>query len=379
MPGGATVTHFYNGELNDVFGGSGIGAGYFEYNYLQKLTGNKPNHSSSNVINYRYNANGLRAYYSDNTGKKRYFIFAGDTLIGEVTGSTPSVVYTHGATGLISQRILTGTPSSYWYHFGPQGETRQLTNSLGAVTDTYLFSAFGSPISASGTTSNSYRYGGKFGYYSEGWGGIILAGQRWYSAPLMRWLTRDPAGYPAGPNLYEYAFNRPTFYVDPTGLDAAPKYYPETETPARPRLKLVPPSTIPRAPAPPTWLTPPLRGGLLRTFVRGSVVLGPIVAVDQFCEWYPATCIKDGRKTREALWENVTKPIFGDPCEGEGDFNWDLYNEYNRRRTELNEKEATVYRRLEEQLCWKKYYRTDREKYDKCMKEAQYFFGLSKK
>ena len=94
-------------------------------------------------------------------------------------------------------RYDTTTPQSFWYHYGPQGETRQLTNASGTVTDTYFYSDYGLPIAGgTGSDPNPFRYGGSVGYYTDpAWGGLILCGQRWYAPGYARWLSRDPAGY----------------------------------------------------------------------------------------------------------------------------------------------------------------------------------------
>ena len=138
-------------------------------------------------------------------------------LQGEAPGSPPTAAYTYGPTGLISKRNLTGTPASFWYQYGPQGEARALTNSAG--TDTYRYTAYGELLGSTGSTVNPFRYGGKFGYYTDVYSGLIIAGQRWYSPQLLRWLTRDPIHYERGVNLYEYVEGKPLRYVDPMGLD----------------------------------------------------------------------------------------------------------------------------------------------------------------
>jgi RHS repeat-associated protein len=45
-----------------------------------------------------------------------------------------------------------------------------------------------------------------------------LGRMRWYEANLGRWLTRDPAGYVDGLNVYQFVRSNPLMFVDPTGL-----------------------------------------------------------------------------------------------------------------------------------------------------------------
>ncbi|MCB0333344.1 MAG: RHS repeat-associated core domain-containing protein, partial [Bdellovibrionales bacterium] len=71
--------------------------------------------------------------------------------------------------------------------------------------------------STTGTTDNRHRYGGKYGYYTEGVTGIILAGARAYHPYIMRWLQRDPILLDGGDNFYEYVMGNPERFVDPTG------------------------------------------------------------------------------------------------------------------------------------------------------------------
>jgi RHS repeat-associated protein len=53
-------------------------------------------------------------------------------------------------------------------------------------------------------------------------GGAYLARYRWYDPLLGRWLSRDPAGYVDGLNLYLYVAANPLVLIDPLGLLAEP-------------------------------------------------------------------------------------------------------------------------------------------------------------
>lgn len=93
--------------------------------------------------------------------QKTFYIFDGDLLLGEVqpgypmpppapSGPQVKAAYTWGAMGLVSERLVQQSVS-LWYAFGPQGETRQLTNSTGAVADTYVYTAYGAPVASTGS------------------------------------------------------------------------------------------------------------------------------------------------------------------------------------------------------------------------------------
>ena len=172
-----------------------------------------------------YDPFGRRVWTQFVGGPSIFFIYDGDMLLGEVPSlgggvTSVSAAYTWGAAGLISERLNPGTANarSLWYHYGPQGETRQLTNSAGAVVDTYNYTAYGVPISATGSDPNPFRYGGQVGYYTYS-NGLVLCGARWYNPDMGRWIRRDPAGYSGGANLFEYCGSDPVNCIDPSGFE----------------------------------------------------------------------------------------------------------------------------------------------------------------
>ena len=139
---------------------------------------------------------------------------------GEAAGTGVAVRW--DANGLVTERFLQGTPYSLWYHFGPQGETRYLTNMPvppypAAVVDSYLYTAYGEPVASTGADRNPFQYGGQVGYYTGPGAGLVLCGARWYNPYTARWMTRDPIGYGGGENLYGYCGESPVVGLDPSG------------------------------------------------------------------------------------------------------------------------------------------------------------------
>ena len=143
-----------------------------------------------------------------------------DTVLMETNSSgTPTAVYTNEPGqfgGLISERQ--GGQSQY-YHFDAIGSTRQLTNSAGQVTDSYLYDGFGNTVQSTGTSIVPYHFVGCSGYYLDQELAEYYVRARQYSPTLARWLSQDPIGHTGrSANLYDYSRNAPLVIVDPTGL-----------------------------------------------------------------------------------------------------------------------------------------------------------------
>jgi RHS repeat-associated protein len=208
-------TDTYDGDgnpLSGTFGGYSSTMTWNDNNDLTYIANSSANES------YGYGSDGLRHWIEVGSGSKTFSIYNGDTLIGEVSATgTPVAAYTWGNDLISEHRYDTTTPTSSWYLYGPQGETRYLTNSAGTVTDSYTYSAYGELIASTGTDTNPFRYGGSVGYYSDSNTGLILCGQRWYDPAAGRWLNSDPIGYDGGSDLYAYCGDNPVYWVDPYG------------------------------------------------------------------------------------------------------------------------------------------------------------------
>lgn len=111
------------------------------------------------------------------------------------------------------------------------GNVTVLVNSSGSTVESYRYTAFGEEqiFDASGNPTshslieNPWRYASK-----RHQGDYLLFGRRFYDPAQGRWLTPDPMGYSAGPNLYAYVSNNPLTHFDFYGLiddDIGPSYY----------------------------------------------------------------------------------------------------------------------------------------------------------
>jgi RHS repeat-associated protein len=97
------------------------------------------------------------------------------------------------------------------------GHIRALVNSQGEIAESYRYSAFGlmETYSNGQSLNNPWTVSGKR-YQPEI--GLALFGYRFYSPEMGRWITQDPAGITAGPNLYAYLHNSPLVHYDAFGL-----------------------------------------------------------------------------------------------------------------------------------------------------------------
>jgi RHS repeat-associated protein len=118
--------------------------------------------------------------------------------------------------GLVSQR-RDGQTS--YYHDDALGSTRDLSDADENVTDEYVYTAWGEPVVASGTTENPFRWVGRLGYYWDAATGTYYIRRRDYQPNTARWLSLDVFRYVRGPNRYAYVDNEPMGYGDPMGRD----------------------------------------------------------------------------------------------------------------------------------------------------------------
>ncbi|MGA9672318.1 MAG: RHS repeat-associated core domain-containing protein, partial [Terracidiphilus sp.] len=143
-----------------------------------------------------------------------------DELTGPIGSALVTRAYTYGLQRISQDQFVSNAWILSYYQYDGGGSVRQLTNSIGQVTDSYEYDAFGNSFTKQGTTPNNYLYRGEQ-YDSDL--GLYYLRARYYNPATGRFLSRDPEDHaPEYPNTlhkYLYAGGDPVNAIDPTGRD----------------------------------------------------------------------------------------------------------------------------------------------------------------
>ena len=203
--GNKSYTYDANGNCTAVtVGGLTTSLAYDYENRVTQLT-----YSNSSTNTFTYNAANLRLKKVDSTGTQNY-------ITDGVSPASP-VLQDSGATytpGISERR---GGASKY-QHGDLTGNSRALSDSSQAVSDSWVYDGFGMVANRTGTTATPFGYGGGEQYQSDAQSGLMLLGNRYYDSSVGRFISRDPAK--SGSNWFAYCDNNPLNSSDPTGLMA---------------------------------------------------------------------------------------------------------------------------------------------------------------
>ena len=156
---------------------------------------------------------GRRIYKSSSSGTSIY-AYDGDNLIEETNASGTAVArYSQGLNIDEPLAMLRSGTTSYYQADG-LGSLTSLSNTSGALANTYTYDSFGNLVASTGSLTNSFRYTGR---EFDAETSLYYYRARYYDQNAGRFLSEDPARFAGGIDFYAYAKNNPINFNDPYG------------------------------------------------------------------------------------------------------------------------------------------------------------------
>jgi RHS repeat-associated protein len=207
-----SYTYDLNGNTQTSVGSAGTTT--YNWDYENRLT-SVVLPGSGGTVSFKYDPFGRRIYKSSISATSIY-AYDGDNLVEETNAAGSAVArYSQGLNIDEPLAMLRSGTTSYYQADG-LGSLTSLSNTSGALANTYTYDSFGNVTASTGSLTNSFRYTGRE-FDSET--SLYYYRARYYDPAAGRFLSEDPINFKAGVNFYLYVYNRPTRLRDPRGKD----------------------------------------------------------------------------------------------------------------------------------------------------------------
>ena len=206
---GGSYTYDANGNtLSDPSGKS------YSWNFENRMTQAVVPGANGGTTSFKYDPFGRRIQKSGPLGTTNY-LYDGDNLLEEAD-SSGNLLARYAQSGLIDKPLSeTRSGTSSYYEQDALDTVTSLSNSAGALANTYTYDSFGTLTASTGTLVNPFRYTAR-GFDQET--GIYDYRTRYYDQSVGRFVSEDSIGFKGGIDFYAYVSNRPVNTTDPTGL-----------------------------------------------------------------------------------------------------------------------------------------------------------------
>ena len=171
---------------------------------------------SGGTVIFAYDPFGRRIYKSSTSGTSIY-AYDGDNQVEE-TNSSGAAVARYSQSLNIDEplaEVRSGT-TSYCEADG-LGSLTSLSNTSGALVNTYSYDSFGNLLASSGSFVNSFRYAGR---EFDAETNLYYDRARYFDPATGRFLSEDESGFSESSNFYDYVANDPINLIDDTGFRA---------------------------------------------------------------------------------------------------------------------------------------------------------------
>ena len=213
-----TIAWTYDANGNTATKTEGDIVQTYHYDRENRLTGVTVD--AETVFSAKYDYRSRRVEKTEN-GDTVSYLYDGGVSVQEydAAGSLKTyLVRAGGYGGGIGDVVYTENGSSgkrEYFLYNAIGSTSALTDDSGSVISTTNYGAWGAETGTTGSSENVRKFSTKERSASIG---LDYFGFRYYDYDLGRFTTRDPSGYPDGPNNYLYCSNNPANKIDALGL-----------------------------------------------------------------------------------------------------------------------------------------------------------------
>jgi RHS repeat-associated protein len=174
---------------------------------------------TSGTVSFKYDPFDRRIYKSSTSGLS-VFAYDGNNLIEETNSSGTVVARYQQGLNIDEPLALLRSGSTSFYHADGLGSVTSLSNGVGSLAQTYAYDSFGKQTNSSGSLTNPFQYTGREVDTDTG---LYFYRARYMDTVTGRFLNEDPVGFDGGMNLYAYAENNSTDFIDPFGWSPAGK------------------------------------------------------------------------------------------------------------------------------------------------------------
>lgn len=171
---------------------------------------------TNQTLIFSYDAKGRRASKTVGTDTTRY-VYDDNAIIGILDNSNTVQSTLIHQESIDKPLSIKTAGSSYYYHRNHQGSIIALSDSTGAVVESYTYDAYGNTTKTGTTlTGNPYAYTGRELDTAD----LYYYRARYYDPKAQRFLSEDPIGFSSGDyNFYRYVGGNPTNFTDPLGME----------------------------------------------------------------------------------------------------------------------------------------------------------------